>query len=395
MWFGQGPKADYSYDGDVVYHEFGHAVVDHTLKLVGNYHADEQGLVSSPGAMNEGLADYFAAAITGGSAMGEYAATDLAPGLKSIRDLANTETCPANLSGEVHADSKFWTGGLWKVRETLAAADQDKMDQAVFDVMAASPGGDLGFEDLTKLIITSVKSGVSPAAADALTKEMTDRGALPTCDRVIEYKDKPINSGSVDLGGIFWAPGKQDSAIAGASYAPGVIQFKVPIPAATELSVSFSEIKTGGGGTSIFGGGNPFAPSVLVRFGDDPIKFAYSPAFDATADLTAEAPVAGGKGVATVQVPAGATNAYVMIVNTGDQSGGYRNVNFAFSGQPPAPDAGPVDAGADAGPPPNSAKPGDDEGCGCRTAGGPGGSGWWLAGALLGLVTLRRRRNLR
>ncbi len=70
MWFGQGPKADFSYDGDVVYHEFGHAVVDHTLKLVGTYHADEQGLVSSPGAMNEGLSDYFAAAITGESQMG-------------------------------------------------------------------------------------------------------------------------------------------------------------------------------------------------------------------------------------------------------------------------------------------------------------------------------------
>ena len=27
MWFGQGPTHDYSYDGDVVYHEFTHAVV--------------------------------------------------------------------------------------------------------------------------------------------------------------------------------------------------------------------------------------------------------------------------------------------------------------------------------------------------------------------------------
>ena len=393
MWFGQGPKADYSYDGDVVYHEFGHAVVDHTLKLVGSYHADKQGLVSSPGAMNEGLADYFAAAITGGSAMGEYAATDLAPGLKSIRDLANSETCPANLSGEVHADSKFWTGALWKVRETLAAADRDKMDKAVFDVMAASPGGDLGFEDLTNLIITSVKSAVSTSAADALTKEMTDRGVLPTCERVIEFKGQPINGGSPELGGTIWAPGKQDSAIAGAPYAPGVLQFKVAIPAATELSVSFSEVKTGGGGTSIFGGGSPFTPSVVVRFGDAPIEFAYSPGFEATADVTLEAPINGGKGVATVAVPAGAQNAYVMVVNTGDQSGGYRGVNFAFSGQPPAPDAGPVDAGADGGAPPKSAEPADDEGCGCRTVGGRSGGAWWLGAALLGVVALRRRRN--
>src|SRR5258706_3140612 len=34
MFFGQGPVHDYSYDGDVVYHEFTHAVVDKTLQLV-------------------------------------------------------------------------------------------------------------------------------------------------------------------------------------------------------------------------------------------------------------------------------------------------------------------------------------------------------------------------
>ncbi len=33
VWFGQGTFADFSYDGDVVYHEFGHAMADRTIKI--------------------------------------------------------------------------------------------------------------------------------------------------------------------------------------------------------------------------------------------------------------------------------------------------------------------------------------------------------------------------
>ena len=85
MWFGQGPLKDYSYDGDVVYHEFGHSVVNVTLKLVGTPHMDEYGTSYSPGAMNEGLADYFSSAITGDPDVGEYAVQDLSLGLTAIR----------------------------------------------------------------------------------------------------------------------------------------------------------------------------------------------------------------------------------------------------------------------------------------------------------------------
>src|SRR5207237_8633591 len=64
LWFGQGPKRDYAYDGDVVYHESPHGVVDKTLRLVA-WHVDARGAIDSPGAMNEGLADYFSSAMTG------------------------------------------------------------------------------------------------------------------------------------------------------------------------------------------------------------------------------------------------------------------------------------------------------------------------------------------
>ncbi|MCA9599237.1 MAG: M36 family metallopeptidase [Myxococcales bacterium] len=397
MWFGQGPARDYSYDGDVVYHEFTHAVVDHTLKLVGTYHADEQGLSSSPGAMNEGLADYFSSAITGDPKVGEYASQDLAPGLPAIRDLSNKNTCPANITGEVHSDSQFWSAALWAARSGLSAADQPKFDKAIFDVMAASPGGDLGFDELAQLFITSVKTAIDQTAADALQKEMTDRGVLPGCQRVLEYADKPINGADPFLGGAFWAPGTQDAAISGAPYAPGVLQFHASFPGATQMTVSFNEVQTGGGGSSPFGGGTPFTPQIVVRFGNDPITFDYSSGLSATADATTDAPIAGGKGSATFEVPEGATSAYVMIVNGGQSSGGYKNVDFAFEGAPQADagvgDGGVPEGGADAGASPTPKASEDDSGCGCRVAGqSQRSSAFALLLAALGLAFARRRR---
>ncbi len=396
MWFGQGPLRDYSYDGDVVYHEFTHAVVDHTLKLVGNWHADAQGLVDSPGAMNEALADFFAAVITGDSKMGEYAAKDLAPGLTAIRDLSNDLTCPANLSGEVHSDSQFWSAGLWKARSALAPAARSKFDQALFDVMAAAPGGDLGFEDLSELFVESVKAEIDQTAADALSQELKQRGALPACQRVREWAGQPLSGTDKFMSNALIAPGLR-SALGSLPYAPGVLQFHVAVPAATTLNVQFTQVKVSSSSNLPFLQGTPFAPKLLVRWGDEPIRFSYDPDFAATSDALVDVSLASNTGTAVLEVPAGTTSAYVMIVNAGDQDGGYKSLAFEFSG---TPDAGPADggddAGTDAGTGGSAAKKADsggDDGCGCRAA-GSARSGWTLAlGALaLGALVGRRRR---
>jgi MYXO-CTERM domain-containing protein len=395
MWFGQGPLRDYSYDGDVVYHEFTHAVVDHTLALVGSWHADDQGLVDSPGAMNEGLADFFSSTIAGDPKVGEYAAQDLAPGLPAIRDLSNDYTCPANISGEVHSDSQFWSAGLWTARANLAANEAAAFDQAIFDVMAAAPGGDLGFDDLASLFVTSVKTELGQAVSDPLAAELQTRGTLPSCQRMREYAGKPLSGSDPFLANAFIAPGTDDALAKGIPYAPGVVAFHVPVPAALTMTVTFTQVDTGGGGNP-FQTGTPFAPQILVRWGAAPISFDWSAGVTSNADLTVDAPITSGHGAATVDVPAGADGAYVMIVNTGSLEGGYKNVDFAFSGTPvTAPDAGDdagADAGADAGPGKQPAADDSGGGCGCRTSSAPTPA--FPAGlALLALGALVRRRR--
>src|SRR5262249_51706419 len=65
IMFGQGSAVDFAYDADVISHEFTHAVIDTLGKLNPPGFEDTQGLTDDPGAMNEGLADYFSSALGG------------------------------------------------------------------------------------------------------------------------------------------------------------------------------------------------------------------------------------------------------------------------------------------------------------------------------------------
>ena len=72
IFFGQGTMADFAYDGDVITHEFGHYMASYLGALQEQGLKDEIGTNDSPGAMNEGFADFFAGARTEDAIMGGY-----------------------------------------------------------------------------------------------------------------------------------------------------------------------------------------------------------------------------------------------------------------------------------------------------------------------------------
>ena len=413
MWFGQGPSKDYSYDGDVVYHEFTHAVVNVTLQLVGTPHMDELGTSYSPGGMNEGLADYFSSALTGDPDVGEYATQDFAPGSPYIRSLVSTDTCPSAIGGEVHQDATMFSASLWDVRTTLdSAAAQGDLDKAVFTAMNKSSTGDLGYDDFAKLILTAVTAapGLGMSVADKLTAAFTARGLLPQCSRQLEYTGKPM-SGPKDLQGLWFAPGTQTTGVKSAKgWTPGIIQFHDKLPTgATNLTVSFTEVAVGGGG--IGGGmGTPFTPQILVRFASDPLRFKYKP-LTAQAETVVVPAIKSGAGYsAVIPVTAGASEAFVMVVSSGETDGAYTKMTLLSDSNPPAMTTGAgtgtgtggsaststtaaTSAGVGGG-----ASGGDDQvvdGCGCSVPGSEQESnGAALATiAALGLIASRRRRR--
>lgn len=402
MWFGQGPVNDYSYDGDVVYHEFTHAVVEATVQLVGTPHMDEYGTSFSPGGMNEGLADYFSSAITGDGDVGEYASQDFFPGSTAIRSLTNPDACPGDIGGEVHQDATLFSGSIWDVRVTLEASDQAKLDQAVFAAMNAAPTGDLSYEDMAALIIEQAKTIVGDPAAQALSEAFTKRGLLPRCTRILEFTGTTLK-GPKDLYDLWFAPGTQTTGAKNQAgkWTPGVVQVHYALPANTvKLDVEIEEVKinTGGG----FGGGTPFTPKFLVRFGKEPIQFTYKPTNTTEDVLAIDATPAGSTYTATVDVPAGTTDVYVMVGSIGDTDGAYTDFTMSATvGEPPGTGgAGGTGAGGAGGAEGGAGGTGGDgndvsvEGCGCSTPGGGAPEGAAFAAfAALGLIAARRRRR--
>ncbi|MFO0610945.1 MAG: M36 family metallopeptidase [Polyangiaceae bacterium] len=395
MWFGQGPARDYSYDGDVVYHEFTHAVVAATVNFTGNPQLDEYGTVDSPGAMNEGIADYFSCALTGDPDVGEYASQDFAPGSPAIRSLTATDQCPAAIGGEVHQDATLFSAGLWDVRSKLAdQAAKDAFDKSVFDAMNVAPSGNLGYEEFAQFIIDEVKTSDS-AAADALTAAFTARGVLPHCTRVLEFTGQPLK-GPADLMNLWFAPGTQTTGVkAKEGWTPGVIQAHYTLPANSgKLTVAFTKVNVGGGGLGTTG--TPFTPKVLVRFGVGPIQFTYGPLAAAETTL-ADAVAAGNAYTANVDVPAGATDASVMVVNAGQLDGAYTALSLTAE---PAMNTGTGGAGGATSSSSTGAGGGNnvnptDDGCGCEIPGQTSGGSHWVAAIALGAIAIGRRRRAR
>lgn len=392
LWFGQGPQRDYAYDGDVVYHELGHAVVDHSLKLVA-WHVDARGAVDAPGAMNEGLADYFSSAITGDPDIGEYASKDISQNSGVLRTLANQDACPGSVIGEVHFDSTLFSGALWTARTALPAADRERFDAALYKAMRTNPGrGDLGFDDLAKLFLATLSTDL-PEGATALETSMKARGVLPSCERVLEPKNGSVKALEPIIGG-FAAPGLQSIPLG--EIAPGIIQVHGKVgPTDTKLVVSVSTRAASSGANPLGGGGTPFTPVALVKVGK-PITWTVSRS-EATHDADKAIDMTTGtRPTATFELPAGTTDVYVQIANKGDSDGAYDNVTLDLS---PATVEPPATEDPGAGEPVAVTKTESTTGCACSTLGADLGttSRVPLAGLLaaLGLAAgvVRRRQR--
>ncbi len=388
LWFGQGPQRDYAYDGDVVYHEFTHAVVDKTLQLAA-WHVDARGAIDSPGAMNEGLADYFSSALTGDPDVGEYASKDISQNSGVIRTLANKDKCPSAVIGEVHFDSTLFSGALWEARVSLPEADRTKFDAALYKAMRTSPGnGDLGYDDLAKLFAATLATDL-PAGKTALETAMTGRGVLPSCERIFESTGAPIKAAEPALGG-FAAPGTQ--SVSFGAVAPGIIQVHGKTEGNSQFTVTFTTRKASGGTNPLGGNASPAKLVVLAKLGK-PITWTATGGGTHDADKK----VAGGEGTqhsAVIDVPAGTTDLYVQIGNEGESDSAYDGLTLTPTGvvTPPEP-AGPTATPATT---PSSST--DDGGCGCSTPGhttdGLGGISLTAVAVLaIAAGVVRRRRR--
>jgi Zn-dependent metalloprotease len=101
---GYGSCQNLAMFSDVIYHEYGHGIVDFLYRPL-----------APSGAMHEAFADYTAAMITNEPYIGEGI---LGPGTY-FRTMENNLRYPEDLTGEVHDDGRILGGALWDLRQAL------------------------------------------------------------------------------------------------------------------------------------------------------------------------------------------------------------------------------------------------------------------------------------
>ncbi len=396
----QGTQADFGYDAPVLWHEFGHGVIHSTAKFE-SFTVDKRSGNNEGGALHEGIADYIAAAFGQRSTIGEYVGPRMAMagGEAALRDADNTEKCPDVLWGEVHQDSKHFTGALWEARrELFQGTDMGRtFDAAIFAALVSmNPKTD--FEGAAAAIVLHVGNAFPQMAnaSGAMEAILVARG-VSNCSKVLDV------TGVTEPRRYFGIGGTQAAGLANGQVVPGPHQFKIHVPEGARSLTVNAQIQGG----SPFGGGQ-VAARLMARNGD-PVEFTRSGTTIANdAEVTANFTGAQGNYSATVQlaVPCGG-DLYFAIGSASQGGETLQNVSWSFQKAlscPPKPDAG-TDAGTidvDAGvtvPEGVPAIPGGgtdaggqigEAGCGCGATDGFAAA---LALMVLAGLGVRRRRS--
>lgn len=241
--FFQGER-DFAYDGDVVFHEFMHAV---TTSLVGKLNSlglDRFGINTEPGSLNEAWSDYFAAAFTEDPSLGVYASIKGGYGEVALRDIDNTASCPEHTIGEIHNDGLIWSGALWEIRSTINKSfGHDRaidFDRVVLASLAQATNNE-SFKVQSKKLLNTIKDRKLPNEIYEIAKDVFLKRGITDCFRVntlstVDDKNR-LNRRVKSM--LFVASKNQ---IGLKNYAPMTSQLEIAIPAgAQEVIISWHQ----------------------------------------------------------------------------------------------------------------------------------------------------------
>ena len=384
--FGQGTVGDFAYDADVIIHELGHFAV-WTQGGPSGSRSSDHGSTAEPGALNEGLADYFAAVRTDDPEIGTYSGESL--GRPWIRTLDGTARCPESLYGQVHADSQPFSQALWEARSALEADQRPLLDRAVMDALP-SIGPEGSFADATRAIEAEVRLQLGEETAHRVATAFAER-SVPECEPWLPVENG-VEARAYTLLPPFYAD-LYDRPI------PGYVQFVIPDDGPLALTIRFEQeqsLEVDLWGTNMpddvlllhRSGGpithTPYQDEELERWvwahdGDEVGTATHIETLDMAIDGRSIDHLYG-----TTVVLIGDGPHWVQLAHLAERSVTARDLTFTWE---PAPEA--LDSGDAAGPrPPPEGKDGV---CACR--GDDRSRSLPLLLPLLGLPWLRRRRE--
>lgn len=303
--FGQADH-DFAYDARVIYHEYTHAVIG-TGRLQATAVADRYGLDASPRAMNEGLADYFAATLSNGADIGVWGIGQLAP--SQVRDLTVPKRCPDDLFDEVHVDGRIIGSALWALRGELGA---EQTDAIVWRALEQFGEATTHPEAGALLLLEAEAEGA--AAGDTARRVLTEHGLLD-CERAVEWQRF-----NARIGGLpHQVAGTTSVGLMGfGAGVPAYKQFFIDMPA-DAVGVSLTWIGQGQGGAFGGGGGAPEAGLRLYMRQDEPVEVRVEGVAQYTVDDAVTPPLEGDTQTVTLDascLPADG-RLYTLFINPG------------------------------------------------------------------------------
>lgn len=185
--FGQGER-DFAYDGDVVYHEFTHGVVDQTAGLSGVV-AVPWGLSYDPLALNEGTADYFSATVSDDPELAEYLSIGSFGGEFSSRSAENDLRCPHDLFGEGHYDGRIWNATGWDIREAVGAEKADAIVYAALNTFTDAADFDEAGLALVSTGMAFETMGMLSADERGHVERVVGERGLVECEGIVPIAD--------------------------------------------------------------------------------------------------------------------------------------------------------------------------------------------------------------
>ncbi len=259
--FFQGTQADFAYDGSVVYHEFGHAVVASTANFdVMSSKVDSSGAMNEAGTLHEAFSDYFSSAIRNNSVLGDFAVPRMSTAAGNIfnnlvafpldigpRDLGRNDALPDLLDGEIHNDSQFFSEAMWGARQQLAgcstgtwtpacALNAAAFDKAVYGALVALSSS-AGLSDAIQGIRAAVGASFPTNGSSTVEAAFVAHGMIKNPDGSFSVSRLQTLIGpkaTLDVVGTNPASGP-------GPYAPAPAQFQVWAPqGASRLTVQFT-----------------------------------------------------------------------------------------------------------------------------------------------------------
>lgn len=384
----QGDEADFSYDGPVLWHEFGHGLVYSTSDWDTLVAFDERSANNESSALHESVADIIAFMTGGQSAIGTYIAART-QSETALRNANNTFACPDVLQGESHVDSQHFTGAVWEARSgPFRGSDDGRTFDAAFYAALVSFPKNVDFATAAQIVSHAVGLAF-PGRSDAeqaMLGIFRSRGVVG-CSKVLDLTDRLRVPRS-----FYGVAGTGSAGLLQGSLVPGPHQFKLRLPRGAK-SLSFT--------AQLFSFGNNVGVRLLTKTGRA-ITFTRaggSISNDAELTVTPTIPAQGQvRGTTPLRVACG-DELYFTLANTSGRERTLGNLTFTYEELDSCPqDAGtPMDAGTNSGsdagqqpPQPTSLALAPDQlgsipaGCGCNAAPLP------LLG-LLALLTRRRR----